>query len=374
MLGSLARHSFWAIVLAIMVEELGIPMPIPTDVLIVLTGTQAGWSIPQLGLSFVMIALASTIGASCLYTIIRRGGRPLVERYGRYVHMGPKQLARSEALLARGGWKAIAIGRATPGLRYAVVVACGLFKVPYLRFVTAHLAGSSVYIAVFLVLGAAFGPAILDLIHLPELGIRILWLLLLAVGLPLLMMWWGSHAHPRQPRHPSRRREVGAVLLGSFAGTVALAAAWSITANVAYLLGVNHPLNVTYALLSRLLSLSLGLSIGGISLLSYAALLLLFMSIGAAYYELVLPHLAPHGVSLFRQMLSLALLAFGLFATIFVSAPLVMRNESFGLWWQTGGPVVLLGIALGLIGYALTTVYGRALAIAVAPSLRRNVS
>src|SRR5918912_2280291 len=192
MLGSLARHSFVAILLAILVEELGIPMPIPTDVLIVLTGTQAGWSVPQLGLSFVMIALASTIGASCLYTIIRRGGRPLVERYGRYVHMGPKQLARSEALLARGGWKAIALGRATPGLRYATVVACGLFKVPYPRFVTAHVAGSSVYVAVFLVLGAVFGPAILALIHLPELGIRMLWLLLLAVGLPLLMVWWGS--------------------------------------------------------------------------------------------------------------------------------------------------------------------------------------
>src|ERR687885_2584292 len=191
MLDPLARYSLVAVLLAVTVEELGIPMPIPTDVLIVFTGTRVGLSVPHLVFSFVMLTMASTVGASCLYVIIRRGGRPLVERYGRYVHLGPKQLARSEALLARGGWSAIAIGRATPGLRYATVVACGLFKVPYPRFVTAHLAGSSVYIAVFLVLGALFGPAVLDLIHLPELGIRMLWLLLLALGPPPLMGSWG---------------------------------------------------------------------------------------------------------------------------------------------------------------------------------------
>jgi membrane protein DedA with SNARE-associated domain len=370
--GPLAKYGFAAIVLAVMVEELGIPMPIPTDVLIVLAGTGAGRSMPQLGLFFVLLTMASTIGASGLYAIVRRGGRPLVERYGRYVHLGPKQLARSEVLLARGGWSAIAVGRATPGLRYATVIACGLFKVPYPRFVTAHLVGSSVYMAVFLVLGAVFGPAVLDLIHLPELGIRMLWLLLLAVGLPVLMVWWGSRAHPGRPADPSRRREIGAVLVGGFAGTSALAATWSITATVAKGLGVDHPLNVTYALLSWLLSLGLG--VDGLSLPSYALLLSLFMGISAVYYELVLPYLAPRGVSLARQTVGLVLVAGGLFGTVFFSTPLAMHDESFVLWWQSGGPIVLLGTTLGVISYALTTVYGRALVFAAAPTLRRNTS
>jgi membrane protein DedA with SNARE-associated domain len=369
MLGSLTRHSFLAVLLAVMVEELGSPMPIPTDVLIVFAGTGAGQSVPQIGLYFVMLAAASTIGASGLYAIVRRGGRPLVERFGRFVRLGPKQLARSEALLAHGGWSTIAVGRAIPGLRYATVVACGLFKVPYPRFVIGHLVGSSVYIAVFLVLGAVFGPTVLEWIHLPALGIRMIWLLLLAVGLPLLMVWWGARAYPRRPADPSRRREIGAVLLGCFAGTAALAATWSITATAARAEGVNHPLNVTYALLSWLLGLES--SNDGLSLLSYAVLLVLFVGIGAAYYELVLPRLAPRGVSLPRQALGLTLLAFGLFGTGFFSAPLVMRAESFGLWWQSGGPVVLLGIALGVGSYALTTVYGRALVFAAAPTLRR---
>ncbi len=367
MLDSLVRHSFVAVLLAVMVEELGVPMPIPTDVLIVFVGT--GRSVSQLGLLYLLLAASSAVGASGLYAIIRRGGRPLVERFGRYVHLGPEQLARSEALLARGGWGGIALGRAVPGLRYATVVACGLFKVPYLRFVTAHLAGSSVYIVIFLVLGAVFGPAILDRIHLPALGLHLLWLLPLALGLPLLVVWRGSRV--RQPAGSSRRRAVGAVLLAGFTGTVALAATWSATATAAELLGAGHPLNVTYTLLNWLLGL--GLDVDGLSLLLYAALMSLFVGVGAVYYELVLPRLAPQGTSLPWQMFGLALLAFGLFGTSFAFALLVAGDTSFELWWRTGGPIVLLGVALGIGIYALTTAYGRILAISVARTRLHDV-
>ncbi len=74
--------------------------------------------------------------------VVRRGGRPLVDRFGRYVHLGPEQLARTQTLLARDRWKGIALGRAIPGVRYATVIACGLLKVSYLHYVTAHIAGS----------------------------------------------------------------------------------------------------------------------------------------------------------------------------------------------------------------------------------------
>ena len=371
MLGAFARHSFLAILLAVMIEELGIPMPIPTDVQIVLAGTIAGRSLPQLGLFFVMLSVASAIGASGLYAIVRRGGRPLVERFGRYVHLGPKQLARSEALLARGGWIGIATGRAIPGLRYPTVIACGLFKVPYPRFVFAHLAGSSVYIAVFLALGAVFGPAILERINLPALGIRLLWLLPLAVGLPLLMVWWGSRAHPRRPVNPSRRRAVGAALLGGFVGATTLAATWSATATASELLGTSYPPTITRVLLRWLLSL--GLDVKGVSPLLYAALLSLFVGLAIAYYGFVLTYLAPHVVSLPRQALGLTMLALGLLGAIFAPPLLVVHVDSSGLW-PAGGLIVVFGIALGAVSYALTVVYGRALAIAVAPSLRRGGS
>ena len=248
MLNSLARHSFGAVLLAVVIEELGLPLPIPTDFMIIFAGTTADRSLPRLGLFYMALTAASALGASGLYAMVRRGGRPLVEHYGRYVHLGPEQLARAEALLSRSGWGGIALGRATPGLRYATVIACGLLKVSYPRFVTATLVGSSVYIAAFLALGAVFGPAVLDRIHVPALAVRLLWVVPLAVGIPLLVMWANSRS--RQPTDPSRGRVLGAALLGSLAGAIALAATLSATTTVAELLGASHPLNVAYALLA----------------------------------------------------------------------------------------------------------------------------
>ncbi len=196
MLTSLAKHSLGAILLVVMIEEVGVPLPIPSDFLVVFAGTMADRSLPRLALFWVVLTMVSGLGASGLYAIVRRGGRPLVERFGRYVHLGPEQLAHAEALLSRSGWGGVAVGRATPGLRYATVIACGLLGVSYPRFLTATFVGSSVYVGAFLALGAIFGPAVLERIHLPALAVRLLWVLPLAVGLPLLMVW-GSYRSAR---------------------------------------------------------------------------------------------------------------------------------------------------------------------------------
>ncbi|MDQ4129277.1 MAG: DedA family protein, partial [Actinomycetota bacterium] len=341
-------------------------LPIPSDFLVIFAGTTADRSLLRLVLFWVALTTASGVGASGLYAIVRRGGRPLVEHFGRYVHLGPEQLARAEALLARSGWGGIAVGRATPGLRYATVIACGLLEVSYPRFVTATVVGSSVYVGAFLALGAIFGPTVLDRIHLPALAVRLLWVLPLAVGLPLLMVWGSSRS--ARPADPAPRRVVGAALLGSFAGAVALAATLSATATLAELAGASHPINVAYAIVGWLLGA--GSVVHATSLLLYMGLLLLLVGINAAYYEFVLPYLAPRGVSRLWQVLGLALLTVGVFGLVFASAAYVRRDHLFGPWLQDGLPTVSISLTCGVAVYALTAVYGRALAIAVAPRLR----
>ncbi len=374
--GSIARHSFLAILLAVMIEELGIPSPIPTDVMIVFAGTTVGRSAAYLGLYFVALTFASALGGSVLYAIVRRGGRPLVDRYGRYVHLGPEKLARAEALIQRGGWGSIAIGRMIPGVRYATVITCGLLKVPFWRYFTAHLAGSSVYVAAFLGLGAFFGPGIVERVHLPAEALRLIWLLPLAFGLPLLILQWGRRVHPRMPTGSSRGRMISAALLGGFAGTIALTSTNAATTTVADLLGLSHPLNVAYSLLGWML-LGIRLEVGFTLLLLYAILLSLLIALPALYYGLVLPYLAPRGAASrgatpLRQVLGLSLLVLGFFGVVFLSSLLVEDAGSLRGWWETGGPIMLLGAAVGVVLYASTAVYGRALAITMAPSLRRN--
>jgi hypothetical protein len=48
MLTSLAKHSFSAILLVVIIEEVGIPLPIPSDFLVIFAGTTADRSLPRL--------------------------------------------------------------------------------------------------------------------------------------------------------------------------------------------------------------------------------------------------------------------------------------------------------------------------------------
>jgi membrane protein DedA with SNARE-associated domain len=370
MMGLLERHSLIAILIAVLLEELGIPMPIPTDLLIVFAGVRVAGLTNAFVLWFLLLNVASAAGASGLYLIVRRGGRPLIERYGRYVHLGPQQVDRAERLLGRGGWWSIAIGRAIPGLRYLTVIACGLFKVPYLRFVTAHIVGSSIYIGVFLALGALFGPRVAEYLHLPALEFRLIWLLALAIGLPALLAWICYRGHASYSAAPSRRRTFGALLLASIAGATAMAAAWAAAAPIAALAGAPRPLNVTYELALALLGR--GLRPTSAYMLVYAALLLLCVGVGILYYDLVLPITSPKGTSLPRQTLGLALLGVVLVSAFLAPAILWSRGQPLDRWERAGGPLLLLALLIGIVLYALTTACARALAIAILPSFRRT--
>lgn len=365
MLGGFARHSIVAIVLAVFLEELGIPMPIPTDLLIIFAGATHSRTVPQLIGWMIALSVASLVGSSGLYAVVRRGGRPLVERYGRYVHLGPSQLERSEAWLAQHGWYGIAAGRAIPGLRYVTVIACGLLNVPYRRYATAHLVGSSVYIGVFLGLGHVFGPAVIERVHVPSAALRVVWLVVLAVGLPLLLVWWVERAHLSVPAQPSRARTFSAVLLASFGGASALAASLSTSVAVANIVTHGRWLFGPVRLLDRrAYAVSASVLFSGVVLLCAAVVI--------TYYEVILPRLTPRIGTRWWQVFDLMVLSSTVVLVVLGGLRLVNGPRPLPWTWLHMGTAVDSVLVLSMLSFAVTTVYSRVLAIAVLPSLRRG--
>lgn len=368
----ITRYGLLSILIAVFLEELGIPMPIPTDILIVFGGVMTGPHPWSLIVAFLLLTVASTLGASGLYAVVRRGGRPMVTKYGRYIHLGPHQLDRAERLLQRGGWGGIAVGRAIPGLRMVTVIACGLLNVPYFRFMTAHMVGSSVYILLFLLLGAYVGPTVIDSIHVPSHLLRLLWLIILAVGIPVLVVWLCSRAHLEKYAEPSRRRVLGAVLSASLLGGCVLMAIWAVSTTVTHMLGTPRPLDIAQ-LLSQWM-LGRGVRAVRAYILIYGGLTTFCLLIGVAYYSFLLPAFQRTRVVLWRQVLELTLLGGGVIAAIVV--PLMLAGGPQGAvwrWWQASGPLLALVLALGTLGFAITTVYGRALVIATLPTRGRSL-
>jgi len=154
----------------VLIEEAGVPVPIPGDVLMLALGVHARQGLVPLWQALLVLEVATLVGASVLYFASARAGRGLVYRYGRYIHLTPERLDRAEAWLQRHGPVAIVLGRLTPGLRMATVIACGVFGVPFWRFLPGLAIGAMVYILLYTLLGFFIGPVVLQIIegvHVP---------------------------------------------------------------------------------------------------------------------------------------------------------------------------------------------------------------
>jgi membrane protein DedA with SNARE-associated domain len=110
--------------------------------------------------AYLAVALAglagNTLGAVGGWLIGVHGGQPLLERYGRYAHIGPERIARAERWFDRFEGVAVPLGFLTPLVRSFVAIPAGIFELPLRRFLPAALAG----IAAFCLAAAGIGWAV----------------------------------------------------------------------------------------------------------------------------------------------------------------------------------------------------------------------
>jgi membrane protein DedA with SNARE-associated domain len=108
-----------------------------------------GVDLPQGFWSYVAVSLAGTLGYTlgslAAWWIGWHGGRPLLERHGRWLRVGPEELARAEAWFERYEDWAVFVGRITPVVRSFVSIPAGVFRVPLVRYTILTLAGSALW-------------------------------------------------------------------------------------------------------------------------------------------------------------------------------------------------------------------------------------
>lgn len=120
-----------------------------------LFGAKIGYGIG----AYIAIALAGTLGyfAGSLigWAIGRYGGRPLLERHGRWFHLTPAKLDRAEGWFDRWGNVGVLVGRITPVVRSFVSIPAGVFEMPLAPYSLYTLIGSAVW--AFGIAGAGYG-------------------------------------------------------------------------------------------------------------------------------------------------------------------------------------------------------------------------
>src|SRR5512133_3591095 len=109
--------------------------------------------------AFVLMALAGTlgylVGSIIGWWIGLRGGRRLVERHGRWLHVTPGNLNRAERWFERWGNLGVLVGRVTPVVRSFVSIPAGVFKMRFAPYTVLTLVGSALW--AFGIAGAGYG-------------------------------------------------------------------------------------------------------------------------------------------------------------------------------------------------------------------------
>ena len=180
LLAIVAAHQYLTLYLIISVEEAGIPLPAPGDLVIAFYGYRAQGDPLALARVILTCAAASTTGTLLPYFIARRWGVGVAHRFAGWLDVDVRQVDEWIHRVHRYGFRAVVIGRLVPGLRVAMSLVAGTAEVPVERFAAGVFVAASIYWTGWVLLGALVGPQVDDLIE-PYIGY-------IAIGIPVVFI------------------------------------------------------------------------------------------------------------------------------------------------------------------------------------------
>ncbi len=155
----IAAHGLTAVFVLMAIDAV---LPAGGELVMLFAGALAAGAIAgQHGPSLVVAVLVGSLGylAGSLggWALGRIGGRPLVERHGRWLHLGPARFARAERWFERFGPAFVFFGRLTPLLRSFVSIPAGVLEFPLGPYTALTALASVLWCTAFGVAGYALG-------------------------------------------------------------------------------------------------------------------------------------------------------------------------------------------------------------------------
>ena len=117
-------------------------IPLPSEIIMPFAGYLVSLGRMDLAAVATAGAIGCNIGSTAAYAVGYAGGRPAVARWGRYVMLGPRELAWAERFFAHGGGITVLIGRLLPLIRTFIALPAGIARMPMARFQIYTFVGS----------------------------------------------------------------------------------------------------------------------------------------------------------------------------------------------------------------------------------------
>jgi membrane protein DedA with SNARE-associated domain len=176
-------------------EDFGVP--VPGEIMLIAAAVFAGAGQMNIAAVFLVAVLAAVIGDNVGFTVGHFGGRPLAERFGRYVFLTPQRLDRAENFFNAHGGKVVTVARFIDGLRQINGLLAGIAGMHWLKFLGYNALGAVLWVGTWCGLGYFAGENIAQIYDTFE---RYKWYVIGALTVVIAIVI------TRRVRHSHRRR------------------------------------------------------------------------------------------------------------------------------------------------------------------------
>lgn len=179
LLVGLSAGATYAVVFLLMAAQSAC-IPIPSEVIMPFAGYKLAHTMAQLLVLATVASIASNLGSIPAYWLGAAGGRPMVERYGRYILLNPRDLDLADRFFNRYGSIAVLLGRMLPIVRTFIAFPAGIAKMNQVRFHIYTFIGSWPWCFVLAYIGMKLGdhwdtdPRFKEVFHRFQLGVEVL--------------------------------------------------------------------------------------------------------------------------------------------------------------------------------------------------------
>ncbi|MGB3681483.1 MAG: bifunctional DedA family/phosphatase PAP2 family protein [Rubrobacteraceae bacterium] len=157
-LSLLAQYGYLIVFFGVMAESAGAPLP--GETILIAAGVLAQRSGLDLGDAILFGILGAVIGDQIGYWAGRKGGRPFVLRWGRYVLITPERLRGAENFFARHGGKAVFMARFVAGLRVFGALVAGISHMRWRTFLLYNALGGAIWATAAVLVGYLLGGSL----------------------------------------------------------------------------------------------------------------------------------------------------------------------------------------------------------------------
>lgn len=151
LMGIIENLGYFGIILGLAMEV------IPSEIVL----AYGGYLVSKGTINFVGAVICGTIGAIIqqwiLYAIGLYGGRPFLDKFGKYLHIKPKHIDIAEGWFNRYGSGIVFTARFVPVMRQVISIPAGMARMPLWRFTVLTAAASLPWSLLFVYLGWKLG-------------------------------------------------------------------------------------------------------------------------------------------------------------------------------------------------------------------------